>query len=397
MIEGLKAVLDGRLRHETYGDVRLEKVAAFTALARAGAATPAMLGQISITPKEMPTASVADYLIALDHVPGLANGLALKANAEGVIRSRIAYEGTRLDLTDASSSAWWLMSSSDEASIKALIATLGRPGWQDEAPKMMVGVALRQVRGHWDTTTANAWGTIAARKFAALYPASAITGTTSMALGGQTVSRNWPLAVDLRHASFPLPAAQMPLRLSQSGPAGPWASVSVSAAVPLTKPLYAGYKMARKVDVVQARTPGVLTRGDVVKVTITVESSAERNWVVIDDPIPAGGTIIGDQGGQSKILADQGNGGGGFDFVALGSDGKLWNVEVGAQLAYVERGNDSWRAFFSWLPRGKLTVSYLVRLNGSGRFNLPPSRVEAMYSPEIRAQLPNAPMTVAQR
>jgi len=397
MIEGLKAVLDGRLRHETYGDVRLEKVAAFTALARAGAATPAMLGQISITPKEMPTASVADYLIALDHVPGLANGLALKADAEGVIRSRIAYEGTRLDLTDASSSAWWLMSSSDEASIKALIATLGRPGWQDEAPKMMVGVALRQVRGHWDTTTANAWGTIAARKFAALYPASAITGTTSMALGGQTVSRSWPLAVDLRHASFPLPAAQMPLRLSQSVPAGPWASVSVSAAVPLTKPLYAGYKMARKVDVVQARTPGVLTRGDVVKVTITVESSAERNWVVIDDPIPAGGTIIGDQGGQSKILADQGNGGGGFDFVALGSDGKLWNVEVGAQLAYVERGNDSWRAFFSWLPRGKLTVSYLVRLNGSGRFNLPPSRVEAMYSPEIRAQLPNAPMTVAQR
>jgi hypothetical protein len=27
---------------------------------------------------------------------------------------------------------------------------------------MMVGVAMRQQRGHWDTTTANAWGTIAA-------------------------------------------------------------------------------------------------------------------------------------------------------------------------------------------------------------------------------------------
>jgi uncharacterized protein YfaS (alpha-2-macroglobulin family) len=173
--------------------------------------------------------------------------------------------------------------------------------------------------------------------------------------------------------------------------------VSVSAAVPLTKPLNAGYRMSRTVDVVQARTKGVLTRGDVVKVTITVEATAERNWVVIDDPIPAGGTIIGDLGGQSKILADQGGNGGGFDFVALDGEGKLWNVEVGAQLAYVERGNDSWRAFFSWLPRGKLTVSYLVRLNGAGRFNMPPSRVEAMYSPAIRAQLPNAPVTVAQR
>ena len=397
MIEGLKAVLDGRLRHETYGDVRLEKVAAFNALARAGAATPAMLGQISITPKEMPTASVADYLMALDKVPGLANGTALKAAAEAVIRSRIAYEGTRLDLTDASSSAWWLMSSSDEASIKALLATLGRPGWQDDAPKMMVGVSLRQVRGHWDTTTANAWGTVAARKFATLYPAEAIAGSTSLVLGSRTISKAWPLTVDLRQASFPLPMVQTPLRLSQSGGAGPWASVSVSAAVPLTKPLNAGYRMARKVDVVQARTKGVLTRGDVVKVTITVEATAERNWVVIDDPVPAGGTIIGDLGGQSKILADQGSNGGGFDFVALDGEGKLWNVEVGAQLAYVERGNDSWRAFFSWLPRGKLTVSYLVRLNGAGRFNLPPSRVEAMYSPAIRAQLPNAPMTVAQR
>ncbi|MDB5703574.1 MAG: alpha-2-macroglobulin, partial [Sphingomonas bacterium] len=397
MIEGLKAVLDGRLRHDTYGDVRLEKLAAFAALARVGAATPGMLGQVSITPREMPTASVADYLIALDHVQGLANGPALKTNAEAVLRSRIAYEGTRLDLTDASSSSWWLMSSSDEAAIKALIATLGRPGWQDDAPKMMVGVSLRQVRGHWDTTTANAWGTVAAHKFAGLYPASAIMGTTTLALGNRAVTKAWPLSVDLRQASFPLPAAQMPLRLAQSGGAGPWASVSVSAAVPLTKPLNAGYKMTRKVDVVQARTAGVLTRGDVVKVTITIEATAERNWVVIDDPIPAGGTIIGDLGGQSKILADQGKTGDGFEFVALDGDGKLWDVEVGAQLGYVERGNDAWRAYFSWVPRGKLTVSYLVRLNAAGRFNLPPSRVEAMYSPAIRAQLPNAPMTVAQR
>src|SRR3546814_3857944 len=43
-------------------------------------------------------------------------------------------------------------------SIKALIATLGRPGWQDDTPKMMVGVAQRQLHGRWDTTTSNAWG-----------------------------------------------------------------------------------------------------------------------------------------------------------------------------------------------------------------------------------------------
>jgi uncharacterized protein YfaS (alpha-2-macroglobulin family) len=39
----------------------------------------------------------------------------------------------------------------------------------------------------------------------------------------------------------------------------------------------------------------------------------------------------------------------------------------------------------------------MLRLNGAGRFNLPPSRVEAMYSPAIRAQLPIDTMTVVQR
>ncbi|MES1974412.1 MAG: MG2 domain-containing protein [Pseudomonadota bacterium] len=378
MIEGLKAVLDGRLRHEEYGDVRLQRLAALAALARAGAGTPAMLGQIGMTPKEMPTASLADYLVALDRIPGIANAVALKASAEAVLRTRLVYEGTRLDLSDSSSASWWLMSSGDEAAIKALIATLGRPGWQDEAPKMMVGVALRQARGHWDTTTANAWGTIAARKFAGLYPAEAISGTTTLALAGGAVSKAWPLAVDLRRASFPLPAMQTPLRLSQSGGAGPWASVSVSAAVPLTKTLNAGYKMTRQVDVVQARTKGVLTRGDVLKVTITVEASAERNWVVINDPIPAGATIIGDLGGQSSMLGQ-----------ITGTDG--------VQPSYVERGNDAWRGFFAWVPAGKFSVAYTLRLNAAGRFSLPPSRVEAMYSPAIRAAVPNAPVTVAQR
>lgn len=396
MVEGLKAVLDGRLRHEEYGDVRLQRIYAFNALARANAATPAMLGQLSMTPKEMPTALLADYIVALDHLSGLSNGPALKAVAADTLRTRLVYEGTRLDLSDSSNQPWWLMSSGDEASIKAVIATLGRPGWQDDAPKMMVGVALRQTKGRWDTTTANAWGTIAAKKFASLYPASAIVGATTMSLGGQTISKSWPLATTARSASFALPPMLTPLKLSHAG-AGPWANVSVSAAVPLTKPLFAGYEMQRNVEVVQARTKGVLTRGDVVKVTITVKASAERNWVVINDPIPAGATIIGDLGGQSQILAGQASAGPGTKFEARDADGKLWDIQVGVVPAYVERRNDAWRAFYGWVPRGAFSASYMLRLNGAGRFSLPPSRVEAMYSPAIRAQLPLAPVTVVQR
>src|SRR3546814_8447410 len=89
----------------------------------------------------------------------------------------------------------------------------------------------------------------------------------------------WPLAADQRAISLPLPPAQTPLMLRQTGGEGPWATVSVSAAVPLTRPLAAGYQVKRKVSVVSQRQKGVLTRSDVLKVTIQVEATAERHWV----------------------------------------------------------------------------------------------------------------------
>jgi alpha-2-macroglobulin len=379
MIGAMKAVLDGRLRHEDYGDVRIQRVAAFTALARAGVASQAMLGQLGIPPAEMPTATLADYAMALGKVQGLANANALRAEAEKVLRTRLVYEGTRINLSDKGRMPWWLMSSDDEGAIKASLATLGRPGWEDESSKQMVGVAARQARGHWDTTTANAWGTILARRFMALYPAQSIAGVTSAALGPVSFTRSWPLAESDRFFSMPLPAQPTPLMLSQSGGEGPWAFVRIKAAVPLTQPLMAGYKMTKKVEPVKQAVPGSWSRGDVVKVTISVEASAERNWVVVADPVPAGATIVGNLGGQSEMLASQGG------------------TSEGVSPNYIERGRDSWRAFYGWVPRGSFTVSYVMRLDAAGAFNLPATRVEAMYAPEIRAQLPNAVMKVAQR
>jgi len=378
MIEAMKSVIDGRTRHEDYGDVRFQRVAALAALARNGAATAAMLGQLGLTPKEMSTETLGDYLAALGRIPGLANANQLRIEGERELRQRLVYEGTRIDVSDKGNNPWWLMGSDDTASIKMLIATLGRPGWQNDSGKMMIGVGARQVRGHWDTTTANAWGTVAARKFMAMYPAEAITGITTASLNGLSFSRPWPLLEPQRSFSFPLPAAQSAVSFSQSGGAGPWAFVAVKAAVPLAAPLNAGYKMTKTIQVVQAYKPGVLTRGDVIRVTINVEASAERNWVVINDPVPAGATVLGGLGGQSAMLAEGGS-------------------ESGTQPSYIERGRDAWRAYFAWVPRGNFTVSYTMRVNSAGVFSLPATRVEAMYSPAIHAAVPNQPVTVAQR
>jgi alpha-2-macroglobulin len=375
MIEAMKAVLDGRLKREYAwaADGKLTRIAALAALARNGEATPAMLGQIGMAPADMPTASLADWLAAIDRTPG-AN-TALRTAAENALRQRIVYEGSRLDLTDKDANSWWMMTSGDEMAIKALLAAIGRPGWGDEEAKMMVGVALRQRKGHWDTTPANAWGTIAAKKFATRYPASAITGVTTLSLGSQSLSQSWPMTGGAGPLRLTLPAMKTPLILNHVG-AGPWAMVSLAAAVPLTQPLFAGYRIEKKVTSVVTKNESKLTRGDVVKVTITVNAGAGRNWVVVNDPIPPGATVIGNLGGQSALLAN----------AASGAEG--------ARPSYVERGSDAWRGYFEWVPEGKFVVEYAMRLNGSGQFNLPATRVEAMYSPDIRGQIPNVPVKV---
>ena len=65
-----------------------------------------------------------------------------------------------------------------------------------------------------------------------------------------------------------------------------------------------------------------------------------------------------------------------------------------AWLAFEERRPEAWRAYYAWLPRGKHTVSYTLRLNTTGRFALPPTRVEAMYAPENFGEAPNVVLEV---
>jgi uncharacterized protein YfaS (alpha-2-macroglobulin family) len=235
----------------------------------------------------------------------------------------------------------------------------------------MIGAALRQRRGHWDTTPANAWGTLAVRRFAGRYPGSP-TGVSLIELAGQSLSGAWPQPAPIR---FPLPAAPAPLLFSHEGGTPGWASVSVRAAVPLTAPDFAGYRIERQVSFLQRKAPGRVSRGDVLKVRIVVDAPVDRTWVVVEDPLPAGASIVSG-GGQSALLAAQAQG------------GNVWP-------SYIERGAGAWRGYFSWLPQGRATVEYVVRINSAGRFQLPPTRVEAMYSPEIRAALPNRPLDVA--
>ena len=107
-----------------------------------------------------------------------------------------------------------------------------------------------------------------------------------------------------------------------------------------------------------------------LRVTIEVNASADMTWVVISDPIPGGATILGSGLGRDSQIATQGE----------KKSGAGWP-------AFEERSFEAFRSYYEYLPKGVVKMEYTVRLNNVGDFALPPSRVEAMYAPEMFGEI----------
>jgi uncharacterized protein YfaS (alpha-2-macroglobulin family) len=149
-------------------------------------------------------------------------------------------------------------------------------------------------------------------------------------------------------------------------------------ALPLRAPLESGYRITKRLEPVVQRTPGRWSRGDVARVRLEIVADADASWVVVSDPIPAGASILGSGlGGDSALLA-----------AGERERGFAWE-------AFTERSQEAWRRYWEFVPEGSLAFEYTLRLGQTGRFVLPPTRVEAMYAPERMGEIPNEPIEVA--
>jgi alpha-2-macroglobulin len=359
-------------------DLDVRKLAALEALSRHGRAQPRMLGSITLAPAAWPTSALLDWWAVLRRVEGIQDRAARLNEVQRVLRSRLILGGGSLRFsTEDSDDWWWLMDSADGNAARLLLAASEVPGWKDDAPLLATGLLGRQQRGAWATTTANLWGVLALEKFTQRFESVAVGGRSSLQLGQPQRTIDWAQAPAGMSSMLPWPVNPSPLTASHSGPGHPWLAVQTLAAVPLQAPLAAGYRITRTLAAVQRQRPEAWTRGDVLRVRIEVEAATDMTWVVVSDPLPAGAALLGGGLGRDSAMAIRGE----------RREGSGW-------LAYEERAQDAWRAYFEWLPRGRHVVEYTLRLNTGGSFGLPPTRVEAMYAPGMFGERPNLPLEV---
>jgi len=374
--DGLKDFVAGRLKRGsalTAADLALRKLAAIEALSRYGLAKPDMLGSITIDPSLWPTSAVLDWLNILKRVDAIPQRDKLLQQAGQIIRARLNLQGTTLGFsTEDSDRLWWLMVSIDENAVRALLALLDQPQWRAELPRLANGALGRQIHGHWDTTTANAWGVLAMEKFSAAFETEPVAGYTQAELSGVKKGMQWSETTRQSALNFPWSEAPATLAVEHTGAGKPWALIQSRAASHLRQPLFAGYSVKRVVEPVEQQQAGVWHKGDVARIKLVLDAQADMTWVVVDDPVPAGATILGSGlGGDSALLA-----------AGEKREGVAWP-------AFEERRLEAFRAYYEYVPKGQWSFEYTVRLNDPGRFELPATRVEALYAPDMFGELPN--------
>ena len=381
MEQGLLGFVHGKVMRNSAlatADLAVRKVAALEALSRAGLVRADALESFAIEPDLWPTAAVIDWYLVLTRTPALPQRAQRLAQAEQILRARLNLQGTTMGFsTERNDDWWWLMQSGDVNANRLLLAMLDNPRWQADMGRLARGTLGRQHRGHWDTTVANAWGTLALDKFSRKFESEPVAGSSTAALGGVSKSVALNASTTSGSAMLPWPRGSAELTLKHDGNGKPWVTVQSLAAVPLKAPLGSGYRISKTITAVEQKTAGVWSRGDVYRVHLDLEAQSDMTWVVVDDPIPASATVLGTGlGRDSQILA------GGEK-----QRGWVWP-------AFQERSFDAFRSYFEFVPKGKWSVEYTVRLNNAGQFNLPPTRVEAMYSPEMFGLSPNAAVGV---
>jgi uncharacterized protein YfaS (alpha-2-macroglobulin family) len=360
-------------------DLSIRKIAALQALARWGRpATAEDLASVAIEPNLWPTSGVIDWFDLLARSPDLPERDARLGQAEQILRSRLNFQGTTMGFsTEREDYLWWLMISSDVNANRMLLSVLDRDAWREDMARLARGSLGRQQRGHWNTTVANAWGVLAMEKFAAAFEKEPVRGTTRGQLAKQARELDWGREPRGGALMFGWPQGADDLTLAHEGTGKPWSTVQSLAAIPLKQPLSTGYRIARSVAPVEQRNPGKWSRGDVARVRLDLEAQADMSWVVVNDPIPAGASILGSGLARDSQILTAGE----------KKQGWVWP-------AFEERKFDSFRAYYRFVPKGKWSLEYSVRLNNPGEFVLPTTRVEALYAPEMFGELPNAKVAV---
>jgi hypothetical protein len=277
-------------------------------------------------------------------------------------------DGGAMFLHEPAGDDFFYMNSDVRATAMALDALLEVAPKDPRIEKLAAGLkAHRAPSGAWGSTQENLWGLVAL----ADYARHATAGDADVAIeaGGKTLSKMHLTggAIDLVRAPVSALTGGM-LHVTASG-ALHYSVRLVESRRDDRGATSHGLTIAREyLDPTGAPIKGAKV-GDTITVRVTVTSDADRRWIALDDPLPAGL-----EAQNPRLAAD-------VDVSAKplpGQAGWTWD--------YQEVRDDDVRWFADYLPKGTYVLAYKARATIDGAFAAPSAHVEAMYDAGVTAR-----------
>ena len=144
------------------------------------------------------------------------------------------------------------------------------------------------------------------------------------------------------------------------------------------------YWVKKEDDWVELDGSALLTRGDVVHVGLYLDIRDQRDFVIVDDPVPGAlepiNTTLAKTNDRELDPTRELFG----TLVPQGIDG-VWNTLGSSRWCFYRREirHDSVRFMSDFLPPGRYRLYWSGRVISTGEFIARPAHAEAMYSPEI--------------
>lgn len=248
--------------------------------------------------------------------------------------------------------------------------------------------AARGKAGEWGSTQENLWSLVALADYGRRRASTGAT-TAEVKLGGKVVFKQRLAGGEIASLHLPLGrTSRDDLQVTVDDTAHLGVRVE-EARVDAGAASSHGFDVTRTYTDATGAPKTSFAAGDLVTVKLAITAAADRRWVALVDPLPAGFEIV-----NPKLAA----GGKSLQAPATGNDPwaqrrQAWWNEI--TWVHQDLRDDRVQWFADAVRAGKYELSYQARATIGGTFAVMPATIEAMYAPDVRGRTAQTSITVA--
>lgn len=250
------------------------------------------------------------------------------------------------------------------------------------AEKVVQYILQERKLGRWRTTQENAYVFWALGTYFSIFEKTIPDFSSRVLLDSKEILNEMYKGRTTKNARAELTLANLrketplPLEFKKSGDGRVYYTVRMTYAPKSGVPIKArdeGIKVVKTFEDMSGHvvSSGRFTAGEMYQVKLSISSAQDRYFVVVDDPLPAGFEAINVNLATSS---DQ--------YAQKVSRTKRWWWSWG-DFNNSELRDDRVVVFADYFSKGTHTYTYLVRATTYGQFELPTTKAEEMYMPEV--------------